>query len=298
MSGHEPLPPVDQIAAPLHAGHTENCIRTALESKGIPRSAQAAALSELLQVTHQQVRRKLRQGIWTLQELLLIQNHYGTSLAEVMASQSARGDGGHLEAATILINNQAVECEVRIGSALVNQSGVGLACSRVKDKWVVSTFASLDDAAPGALRYAIEMLQVLENGSPPRIAVLDDDENASTSLASWFNHSGYPARAFTTSEALQAAGIDHFDVFVIDVILSAGKTCYSLLSRIRDVDPDAIVVLLTGKLRGNAPLETELANVVREQRVDFYEKPTRPPLLLASILNAVARRQPHGHSLA
>lgn len=292
MSGREHLSPVDVASTPAHASHTESCIRAALESKGIARSAQATALGELLHVTHQQVRRKLRQGTWTLQELLIIQNHYSTSLADVMASQTSLGDGVHLEAATLLINNQSVACEMRVGSALVSQSGAGLACSQVKDKWVVSTFAALDEAAPGALRYAVEMLQVLESGSPPRIAVLDDDENASTSLASWFNHSGYPAQAFTTSEALQEAGIEQFDVFVIDVILSAGKTCYSLLSKIRDIDPDAIVVLLTGKLRGNAPLETELASVVREQRVEFYEKPTRPPLLLASILNAVARRQP------
>lgn len=282
--------PAEEQDRPQHALHAEKAIRAALAHKGIPARSQTNALADALRLTAKQIRRKLREGIWTLPELLRIQSVLQVSL---VAALSEGGSDAAVDEpfsdASLLINDEEVPCVIRVGPVMTSFAGASLGCSKVKGKWVVSTNRGLETAAPGELRYSVDMLQVLDSGSPLRIAVLDDDARAAESLAAWFSEAGYPATAFTTTRDVEAAGLEHFDVYVLDVVLSDG-TCYGLIGKIRDVDRDAVIILLTGKARGNAPLETELAEVVAEQRVDLAEKPTSPPLLLGRILSALARR--------
>lgn len=291
MTGNEPSARVSGDERPKHAELTEQAIRSALAHRGVASASHANVLAETFNVTPSQMRRKLRFGIWTLQELLILQDRIGVSLSSVLHS-SSEGVAKDMEPGLLLINGQEVECQISRGPVMATASQpANLACSRVQGRWCISTFGALEAAAPGQLRYAVELLQVLDGGSPLRIAVLDDDFPAAESLALWLSESGYPAIPFATVQDLIEAGIGNFDAFVLDVMLKSG-TSYDLIGKIREVDANAVILLLTGKVRGNAPLESEMAEVVRDQQVEFAVKPTSPPLLLASILSSVARRRP------
>lgn len=289
MTDHEPSTRASD-ERPKHAELTEQAIRAALTQKGVASAAHANSLADAFGITASQVRRKLRYGIWTLQELLVLQDRLGVSLANVLHS-STNGEARDMEPGLLVINGQEVECEIRPGPVVTTSNpSANLACSRVGGRWMISTLGALDSSAPGQLRYAVELLQVLDSGSPLRIAVLDDDFPTAESLASWFTESGYPATPFATAQELEDAGIESFDAFVLDVVLKGG-TCYALIGKIREIDTNAVIMLLTGKVRGNTPLENEVAEVVRDQHVEFAVKPTSPALLLASILSSVARRR-------
>lgn len=276
---------------PKHAELVEHAIRGALTQLGVAPAAQANTLAETFNITASQARRKLRYGIWTIHELLVLQDRFNVSFMSVLQHAGGNPAPG-LESATLLINGQQIDCEVRPGPVMTPSGPpANLACSRAKGRWWISTLSALEAEAPGQLRYAVEQLQVVDGGSPLRIAVLDDDSSAAESLATWFSESGYPSAAFATSAALEQAGIGNFDAFILDVVLKSG-TCYDLIDKIRDTDANAVIMLLTGKSRGNAPLEHEIAEVVRDHHVEFAVKPTSPALLLASILSSVARRRP------
>lgn len=288
MADHEPFARTQDSARPRHAGLAEQAIRAALSQKGVAAAAHAKELADMFSVTASQARRKLRNGIWTLQELLLLQERLGISFASILDTPSEEA-GRDMEPGLLLVNGQEIECQMLPGPVMTPSTPVaGLACSRSAGRWHISTPAELDQSLPGQLRYAVELLQVLDGGSPLRIAVLDDDLPAAESLVNWFNESGYPASAFSTAKSLEQAGIENFDAFVLDVMLKSG-TSYGLVGKIREIDAHAVVMLLTGKVRGNMPLEHEMAEVVRDQRVEFAVKPTSPELLLAGILSSMAR---------
>lgn len=290
MTGNESSARVGGDERPKHAELTEQAIRSALAQKGVASASHANALAETFNITPSQVRRKLRFGIWTLQELLVLQDRIGVSLSSVLHT-SGDSAARSMEPGVLLINGQEVECQISPGPVMTAASqAANLACSRHQGRWLISTCGSLEAAVPGQLRYAVELLQILDGGSPLRIAVLDDDLPAAESLAMWFSESGYPAMAFSTTQELVSAGIGNFDAFVLDVMLKSG-TSYDLIGKIREIDANAVITLLTGKVRGNTPLESEMAEVVRDQKVEFAVKPTSPPLLLASILSSVARRR-------
>lgn len=224
--------------------------------------------------------------MWTVHDVLVIQERMKISLASVLSSSATP-----LKAATLLINGHEIGCEVRPGPVMTPSSPpTNLACSRIKGAWVVSTLKSLDEVAPNQLRHAVDLMQVVDGGSPLRIAVLDDDFPTAEALADYFNENGYPSKAYATTADLEDAGLDNFDAFILDVVLKRG-TSYDLIRKIRAQDSNAVIMLLTGKVRGNTPRETEMAEVVRDHHVEFAVKPTSPALLQASILSSVARRR-------
>lgn len=290
MTDHAPTTRAGDDKRPKHAELIEQAIRTALTQKGVATAAHANTLAETFKITASQVRRKLRFGVWSLQELLVLQERLGVALSAVL-NFSSDSEVRDMEPGVLLINGQEVECQVSPGPVMTTSSQpANLACSRVQGRWMISTLSALETAAPGQLRHAVELLQVLDGGSPLRVAVLDDDFPAAESLAMFFSESGYPSMAFSTAKDLIAAGIENFDAFVLDVMLKGG-TSYELIGKIKEVDANAVITLLTGKVRGNTPFESEMAEVVRDQQVEFAVKPTSPALLLASILSSVARRR-------
>lgn len=269
----------------------EQCIRAAFEAIGITRFQLPHEIGALFSITAKQARRKLKDDIWSLDELLALQRRCGASLLGVLQDDLHEVDAGaHRVPALLVINGESLACEVQVGKALKGLQSSGLVCIWSKGRLVVSTSNFLTESGARGERFAINGIWLRVGSAPLRVAVLDDDILASQSLAEWFSENGYPAQSFTTIQQLEAAGLDAFDVFIVDVVLGGGQTCGELVVRIREADPWAIVVLLTGKLR-TKDMEAEIAEIVRDQRVEFHAKPTSPLVLLSTVLNSVARRR-------
>ena len=181
-------------------------------------------------------------------------------------------------------------CACLIGLAVAHGSGVPvdagtLIAVQEEAGWRVGTLDDLgENFRPDQQFLVDELLIHAPQSQLKRIAILDDDASLASSLAEWFNEAGFAATAFTAGQQLLTAGVGQFDGFVVDYVL-AGESSQSVIDAIRQRLPEAPVLLLTGKLRDATVSEAELMAVLRSSRVTFFEKPVRPGVLAAALLN-------------
>lgn len=116
--------------------------------------------------------------------------------------------------------------------------------------------------------------------SSAEILLIDDEADVRAAYGQAFELAGLKVRAFDRAEpALKAVG-SQFDGIILSDIRMPGMDGMSLLSRLRDIDPELPVILVTG--HADLPLAVK---AMREGAYDFLEKPAG-----AALLVAVARR--------
>lgn len=125
--------------------------------------------------------------------------------------------------------------------------------------------------------------------SPPTVAVLDDDFPLAVGVCRVLTASGLQAEAFANPAALaEAAARQRYDAFVLDWWLG-NQTVLPLIYELRARHANAPIVLYTGQLAiGNQPTEQEIAQVLRECRVEFRQKPYSNRALAAEIKSALS----------
>lgn len=112
------------------------------------------------------------------------------------------------------------------------------------------------------------------------IILIDDEADIRAAYAQAFELAGLKVRTFDRAEpALEAVG-SQFDGIILSDIRMPGMDGMSLLSRLRRIDPELPVILVTG--HADLPLAVK---AMREGAYDFLEKPAG-----AAMLVAVARR--------
>ena len=205
------------------------------------------------------------------------------------AGSAATGRNGSYPA-SLLLDEEALPCDIQLGPATAPQTA-GLLAAHHSDAWWVGSATRLDGISPHGTRYRVEQLQ-LHSPSPaqrPRIAVVDDDAGSAGALTDWFNELGYEADAYTSPDQLTAQALTEHDAYVVDLILAGGRTSQALVEQIRLAQPQAPIVLLTGQLRDGTASEATLATILRTQGVTFFEKPVRPAVLTAAIQSGLDR---------
>ena len=190
-----------------------------------------------------------------------------------------------------------VPCLVRLGLQIVGTPGADeLLTAQNQGGWYVGTKMKLDQLGIEEPCYRADQALLIPQTSTPsiRIAILDDEIGTSETLGEWFNAVGYAATAFTSGEHLLASRIENYAAFVIDFMLANGESSQAIIKSIRQAQPDAPIVLLTGKLRNGQASEAELTTMLRTSNVTFFEKPVRPSVLAATIekeLDRLANRR-------
>ena len=120
--------------------------------------------------------------------------------------------------------------------------------------------------------------------SQGKVLIVDDDANMRESISDNLEVDGYEvAGAGTGAEALAALAKSFYDVILMDYNLQ-GETGFDVIKRIREVNQDSQIVMLTG----NATLDTAI-KALREQVTDFLIKPVDFDLLKHRIAKAVER---------
>lgn len=287
-----------------------HCLSELMERHGVHSRQQAAHVAQVCALSISQARRKLKGASWTFDEVLALCRQHDESLDAVFADPvflaGSMPSAGHTAShagtsnsypATLLVDDAQADCEVRIGALhAADAPAQGLLATLHPIKgWLVGSFKRLARESAHSPRYAVEQLTARQAERTPSasIAVLDDDRNAAEALADWFTEMGYEAHSFQSADALMAHQGRRHDAYVIDLILGAGQTSQAVVQRIRADQPDAPIVLLTGRLRDDSANEATLTTILRTQGVTFLEKPVRPAVLTAAIQSSLDRAPRH-----
>ena len=119
----------------------------------------------------------------------------------------------------------------------------------------------------------------------PHILVVDDEQVVRESLRAWFIEDGYPVEAAASArEALQKMQQDTWDILLIDIRMP-GMDGLELQRKIREIDPDAVVIIITAY----ASVDTAV-QALKEGAYDYVTKPIDPDDL-EHIVNKAAERQ-------
>ena len=270
------------------------CVTSLMSRHGVAPRNQATAVAQICAISVSQARRKMRGAVWLFNEVLALCRHHGESLEAVFGTDQGPGAPG--QRGVLLIDGIELPCQVRAGAICppLSPDASALLTTRVDDRWLVGTPARLDALGATGTRHLVEQLQTTPPETPAavRIAVLDDDESAAQALVDWFEQLGYDAQGYARADELDHDLAQGFDAYVLDLVLSGGQTSQAIVERIRRLQPEAPIVLLTGQLRDGKASESTLAALLRTHRVTFFEKPVRPVMITAAIQNSLDQLKP------
>ncbi len=122
--------------------------------------------------------------------------------------------------------------------------------------------------------------------SDTKILIVDDDEIVRESLYGWFAEDGYTVEtAKDAKEALQKCNKLRWDIYFLDIKMP-GMDGLELHRRIREIDADAIVIIITAY----ASVDTAV-KALKEGAFDYVTKPFDPDSLSHLIRNALKQRK-------
>jgi two-component system C4-dicarboxylate transport response regulator DctD len=123
-------------------------------------------------------------------------------------------------------------------------------------------------------------------GSRVPVLVVDDDPSMRAGLRQWMRLADFePVEAVDAESALARIDAGFPGCIVSDVLLP-GLSGVDLLRRVKEIDGELPVVLMTG--HGDVPMAVE---AMRQGAADFIEKPFDPDMLAAVVRRAVERRR-------
>ena len=116
----------------------------------------------------------------------------------------------------------------------------------------------------------------------PHILVIDDEQRIRDSCRMVLRSMGFTVE--TASDGLK--GLDlieekHFDILLLDLMMP-NMSGFDVLSRVRDIDPDTVVIVITGY----ATLEHSI-EAMKKGAFDFIPKPFTPDQLRAVVTKSL-----------
>jgi len=119
-----------------------------------------------------------------------------------------------------------------------------------------------------------------------KILIVDDEEIVRESLSEWFKEDGYQVEsAENAEEALNNLNKSRYDIYFLDIKMP-GMDGMELHHRIREIDKDAIVIIITAY----AAVDTAV-KALKDGAFDYITKPFDPENLSHLLRNAVQQRK-------
>ncbi|HUP05486.1 MAG TPA: sigma-54 dependent transcriptional regulator [Bryobacteraceae bacterium] len=119
-----------------------------------------------------------------------------------------------------------------------------------------------------------------------RILIVDDELVVRDSLGKWFTSEGYAARPVASArEALEIIQKDEFDIALLDIKMP-GMDGMELQSRLKEADPELMVVMMTGY----ASVDTAV-QALKHGAYDYITKPVDPDELSHLVANALEHKR-------
>jgi len=122
--------------------------------------------------------------------------------------------------------------------------------------------------------------------SKANLLIVDDELSVRDSLGKWFREEGYDTSvAESAHAALGRMAEHHFDLALVDIKMP-GTDGIELLHRIHEVDPEMVVIIMTGY----ASVETAVA-ALKDGAYDYVSKPFDPDDIAHTVHNALAHKR-------
>ena len=120
----------------------------------------------------------------------------------------------------------------------------------------------------------------------PRILIVDDEHSVRSSLREWFLEDGFEVETAEDGlDALRHLDDGAFDLMIVDLKMP-GMDGISLQRRVREIDPDATIIILTAF----ASVETAV-EALKMGAFDYVTKPVDPDELSHTVRRALERKQ-------
>lgn len=118
-----------------------------------------------------------------------------------------------------------------------------------------------------------------------KILIIDDEENICQSCLKILSKMGWHAEyAVTGYDALKLLEKEPFEVVITDLKMSS-MGGMEVLSRVKDLSPDTMVIVITGYATVSSAVE-----VMKMGALDYLPKPFTPDELRAVVRNALLER--------
>lgn len=119
-----------------------------------------------------------------------------------------------------------------------------------------------------------------------KLLIVDDELSVRDSLAKWFHEEGYEiGTAEDAGEALTRMAEMHWDLALLDIKMR-GTDGIELQRRLREIDPELIVIIMTGY----ASVDTAVA-ALKNGAYDYVTKPLDPDEIAHLVKKALAHKQ-------
>jgi len=119
-----------------------------------------------------------------------------------------------------------------------------------------------------------------------KILIVDDEFSVRDSLTKWFKSDGYLAEsAANATEALKKLQAGPWDIVFLDIKMP-GVDGMELQQRIKNIDPDIVIIMLTGY----ASIDTAVKSL-KEGAYDYLTKPVDPDYLSHLIVKIIQQRR-------
>ena len=119
-----------------------------------------------------------------------------------------------------------------------------------------------------------------------KLLIVDDERIVRDSLGKWFHEEGYKiGTAESASEALTRLAERRWDLALVDIKMP-GTDGIELLSRVREIDPELVVIMITGY----ASVETAV-QALKLGAYDYITKPFDPDDIAHTVRKALEHRR-------
>src|SRR6201987_351025 len=122
--------------------------------------------------------------------------------------------------------------------------------------------------------------------SQGKLLIVDNELSVRDSLGKWFREEGYEiGTAESASDALTRMAENKWDLALLDIKMR-GTDGIELQRRLRELDPDLIVIMMTGY----ASVETAV-EALKNGAYDYVTKPLDPDEIAHLVKNALSHRR-------
>jgi DNA-binding NtrC family response regulator len=127
---------------------------------------------------------------------------------------------------------------------------------------------------------------VIDVSTQGKLLIVDDELSVRDSLGKWFREEGYEvATTENANDALTRLAEQRWEVALVDIKMH-GTDGIELQRRMREVDPELIVIIMTGY----ASVETAVA-ALKNGAYDYVTKPLDPDEIAHLVKNALAHKR-------
>lgn len=253
--------------------HITEAVQALLERHGIGERQRIGVIQRATDLSYQSARRRLHnRASWAVDEVQLLAAYFGVPVMSLI-----EGPG---EAAVMTVGATDVACRIWVGPSLGHGPSSPLVAlpGGAEEPWRVVPAAE----GRGRTTQAVKRLH-FEAPAPRRIAVLDDDMELAESISVFLCQKGLNAKAYATVDDLgEAMRTTHFDGFILDWIVG-GTSIKALLATLRESQPMAPTIVLTGQMVSENVSEDEVLAATTVHGAVLFEKPTRALLLVNAL---------------